>query len=490
MSFPPAVRTEPITVPTAAAALEQECMSDFKSELSVHAFIRLPIDSVSPSPHHARLHNQKKRRKLEKLLKKFGQVTPIVVDPDHVIIDGHAVFEVLKGLGCHDVMAIVVANGNAIDKRALSLALNRIVNDAKWDEERLRTEFRELVTLGFDLELTAFEQVEIDMVLDIDPVAPGDVEEEEGSSLEPGSVPPVVTAGDIFRAGRHEIGCGDARNHHLLTSLIVGRSAPVVFTDPPYNVKIAGFVSGLGRKRHRDFEMASGEMTKREFVDFLAALIPHLTDGAILYLCIDWRHMAELLEAAWHNELTLKNLCVWCKTNAGNGTFCRSQHELVFVFKHGNGQHQNHFELGQYGRLRSNVWTYAGVNTFGKNRMELLGVHPTVKPWKMIADALRDVSRQRDIVIDPFLGSGSTLIAAEETGRTCVGIDVDPAYVEVAIRRWQKHTGHDAIHVLTGLTFDEYVERMRAECTAEKPAADARVDGDGQADGAASDSRG
>ena len=203
---------------------------------------------------------------------------------------------------------------------------------------------RELVILGFDLELTAFEQVEIDLVLDIDPVAPGDVEEEEGSSLEPGSVPPVVIAGDIFRAGRHEIGCGDARNHQLLASLIVGRSAPVVFTDPPYNVKIAGFVSGLGRKRHREFAMASGEMTKREFVDFLAdslaALIPHLTDGAILYLCIDWRHMAELLDAAWRNELTLKNLCVWCKTNAGNGTFYRSQHELVFVFKHGNGQHR------------------------------------------------------------------------------------------------------------------------------------------------------
>ena len=453
------------------------------------SYIRLAIDSVSPSPHHARVHNRKKRRKLEKLLKKFGQVTPIVVDPDHVIIDGHAVYQVLKDLGCHDVMAIIVSNGSAVDRRVLSLALNRIVEDAEWDKGSLSTEFRDLIRLGFDLDLTAFEQVEVDMVLDIDPVAPGDVEEEEASSLEPGSAPPVVTAGDMFQAGRHEIGCGDARNPQLLASLMVGRSAAVVFTDPPYNVRIAGFVSGLGRKRHREFEMASGEMTKKEFVDFLAdslaALIPHLTDGAILYLCMDWRHMAELLEAAFRNELTLKNLCVWCKTNAGNGTFYRSQHELIFVFKHGNGQHQNHFELGQYGRLRSNVWTYAGVNTFGKDRMELLGVHPTVKPWKMIADALRDVSRQRDIVVDLFLGSGSTLIAAEETGRTCVGVDVDPAYVEVAIRRWQKHTGRDAIHVLTGLTFDDYVERMHAECTAGQPTADARMDGD-----AASDSRG
>ena len=325
--------------------------------------------------------------------------------------------------------------------------------------------------------------------MDIDPVAPGDVEEEQAANLEPAAEPPVITEGDIFRAGRHEIGCGDARNSQLLASLIVGRPAAVVFTDPPYNVKIADFVSGLGRKRHREFAMASGEMTKQEFVEFLAesiaALTPHLTDGAILYLCMDWRHMAELLEAACRNELMLKNLCVWCKTNAGNGTFYRSQHELVFVFKHGTGQHQNHFELGQLGRVRSNVWTYAGVNTFGKTRMELLGAHPTVKPWKMIADALLDVSRQRDVVIDPFLGSGSTLIAAEETGRICVGIDVDPAYVEVAIRRWQKHTGRDAIHVLTGLTFNEYVECKRAECMARQAAPDAPMGRDGQANKAA-----
>jgi DNA modification methylase len=377
--------------------------------------------------------------------------------------------------------------------RALRLALNRIVYDAKWDEERLRGEFRELVALGFDLDLTGFDQVEIDMVLDLDPTVPGAVEEDQSENLEPGAEPPVITVGDMFRAGRHEIACGDARNAQLLGSLTVGRPVSVVFTDPPYHVTIAGFVSGLGRTRHREFAMASGEMSRDEFVEFLAAsiatLLPHLTDGAILYLCMDWRHMTELLGAASRNGLELKNLCVWCKTNAGNGSFYRSQHELVFVFKHGTGPHQNHFELGQHGRIRSNVWTYAGVNAFGKTRMELLGAHPTVKPWKMIADALLDVSRQRDFVIDPFLGSGSTLIAAEKTGRTCIGIDVDPAYVEVAIRRWQRETGRDAVHVLTGQTFDEYVKSKRTESLANTTSG-AQIGRNGQAIEAEDDSDG
>src|SRR6476469_4364428 len=228
--------------------------------------------------------------------------------------------------------------------------------------------------------------------------------------------------------------------------------------------------------------MASGEMSKEEFLEFLdesiAGLISHLADGAILYVCMDWRHLAELLEAASRNGLTLTNLCVWCKTNAGNGSFYRSQHELVFVFKHGSGPHQNHFELGQHGRIRSNVWNYAGVNSFGRTRMEHIGAHPTVKPWKMIADALLDVSHQRDLVIDPFLGSGSTLIAAERTGRTCIGIDIDPAYIEVAIRRWQRETGCDAVHVSTGQTFDEYVQSKRTELLTQTTR-DARIGGNG-----------
>lgn len=187
--------------------------------------------------------------------------------------------------------------------------------------------------------------------------------------------------------------------------------------------------------------------------------MPVLANGAILFVCIDWRHLGELLEAGAREGLILKNLCVWAKSNAGMGTFYRSQHELIFVFKHGDAPHQNNFELGQHGRMRSNVWTYRGINAFGPDREELLGVHPTVKPVLMIADALKDVSRRGDLVLDPFLGSGSTLIAAEETGRSCIGVELEPGFVEVAIRRWQKRTGKDAVHAGSGDTFAERRER-------------------------------
>jgi DNA modification methylase len=212
--------------------------------------------------------------------------------------------------------------------------------------------------------------------------------------------------------------------------------------------------------------MANGEMPRDQFVAFLcetvAAIKPVLADGAILYLCMDWRHGGELCEAAALNGLEQKNLCVWVKSNAGMGSFYRSQHELIYVFKHGAAPHQNNFGLGAGGRSRSNVWNYRGVNAFGKDRMDLLGIHPTVKPVAMIADALRDVSRRGDIVLDSFLGSGSTLIAAEETGRLCIGVELDPLYVDVAIRRWQKRTGKDAVHAATGETFDAIAERVES----------------------------
>ena len=237
----------------------------------------------------------------------------------------------------------------------------------------------------------------------------------------------------------------------------------MVFTDPPYNLKVEGFVSGLGKTHHADFAMASGEMSKVEFTAFLAgfleALMPVLANGAILFECMDWRHIGEVLDAGSGQGLALKNVCVWTKSNAGMGTFYWSQHEFVFVFKYGDAPHQNNFELGQHGRMRSNVWAYRGINAIGPDREELLGVHQTIKPMLMIADALKDVSRRGDLVLDPFLGSGSTLIAAEETGRICIGVELDPRYVEVVIRRWERRTGQDAVHVETGETFGERRER-------------------------------
>jgi DNA modification methylase len=427
---------------------------------------RVSIALLKPYAKTLRNHNVKKRRKLVSLLRRFGQALPILIDETHQIIDGHAVVDALKELGSTDVAAIFVRNRTPEEIRALRLAVNRIAEEAEWDQSNLRDEFRELLELGFDVELTGFDAVEIDMALDIESPTSSNVEETEVEDVEPkGNA--VVIEGDVWRLGAHLVACGNSQDPALLEQLLAARQATIVFTDPPYNVKIDGFVSGLGKTSHRDFAMAAGEMTQDEFRAFLAgffaALLPSLVNGAILFVFMDWRHLRELLDAADQVDLELKNICVWAKSNAGMGSFYRSQHELVLVFKHGDAPHQNNFGLGQYGRSRSNIWSYRGVNTFGKNRMELLGVHPTVKPVALVADALRDVSKRNQIVIDPFLGSGTTLLAAEETGRVCVGIEIDPAYVEVAIRRWQKKTGRDAVCVATGETFEETINRRQTE---------------------------
>ncbi len=424
------------------------------------------LDELKIDPRHAHVHNRSQGRKLTALVGRFGIVRPVLVDEHRTIIDGVALVEVLRAMGQEYVPIIIVANRTPEEVRALRLALNRSAEDAGWDRQKLGTEFRELIELGFDMTLTGFDAVEIDMVLEIDAPHANMVEEEEAEDLEPRPAS-AVRQGDTIICGQHIVACADATGSAVWTTLLQGRNASVVFTDPPYNVKISNNVSGLGVTKHREFAMASGEMTREAFTAFLysfiAALLPALADGAILFTCMDWRHLRELTDAAEANGLELKNLVVWCKTNAGMGSFYRSQHELVFVFKYGDGPHQNNFGLGQHGRSRSNVWRYAGVNTFGKGRKEQLEAHPTCKPVIMVADALRDVSRRGDIVLDPFLGSGSTLLAAEETGRVCVGVEIDPAYVEVAIRRWQKRTKLDAVHATSGETFDEFCARRTAE---------------------------
>ncbi len=423
----------------------------------------VPIGSVKPYENSARVHNARQLRKLVTGMTRFGQVTPIIVDENHVIVDGHAVWDALKKLGHTEIQVVVVRARSPAEIRAIRLALNRIAEDASWDRDKLRTEFGELIDLGIELDLTGFDTPEIDMTLSFDEPAGDAIEEVAASDLNPKAA--VATAvGDIWAMGPHLAACGDARDKDLVSRLTAGRPVAAVFTDPPYNVRIDGHVSGLGRTQHAEFAMASGEMTSEQFIAFLmaalSAIIPSLANGAILFVAMDWRHIEELMNAGNRCGLELKNLCVWVKTNAGMGTFYRSQHEMIFVWKHGKEPHQNNFELGQHGRTRTNVWRYAGVNTFGKNRMDLLGAHPTVKPVAMIADALKDVTRRGDVVLDPFLGSGSTLLAAEETGRCCIGIELDPGYVEVAVRRWQKLTGKSATHPVTGELFDDYVERL------------------------------
>lgn len=419
------------------------------------------IENIKPYLNSPRVHSQAQRRKAKDILRRFGQVAPVIVDPDGVIIDGHLIVETLKELGHDEITTVVVRNRDPGELRALRLSLNRLGEDTKWNTPALKAEFNALLEIGFDLALTGFDQVEIDMSLTIDDPASGKVEVAPGAPDPDAAV--VAREGDLWLLHdpdgktEHRVTCGDARDPLVHAAVMGTDTARMMFTDPPYNVKIDGHVSGHGRNGHREFAMASGEMTSADFAAFLAAFLTAslewLTEGAVLFICMDWRHLPELFSAVEAAGLTRLNLCVWAKTNAGMGSFYRSQHEMILAAKKGTAPHINTFELGKKGRSRSNLWTYRGMNVLGAERDELLKVHPTVKPVALVADAIKDVSHRGDIILDPFLGSGTTLIAAHETGRRCYGIEYDPAYVDLIVRRWLDHTGGTAVLARTGESF-------------------------------------
>lgn len=258
---------------------------------------------------------------------------------------------------------------------------------------------------------------------------------------------------------KHRLIVGDAREEQTFERLMRGELAEMSFLDPPYNVKIAGHVGGRGKTKHREFVCASGEMSSEQYQHFLQETLGlcarYALDGSIHYVCMDWRHSPELLAVGTAVFTELKNICIWVKTNAGQGSFYRNQHEFVFVYKHGRAAHLNTFGLGAGGRSRSNVWRYAGVNTFRAGRMDELTMHPTVKPVALVADAMKDCSRRDSVILDAFAGSGTTIMAAEQIGRRAHCVEIEPAYADVAIRRWQRFTGRDAILEITGQTFDE-----------------------------------
>ena len=320
--------------------------------------------------------------------------------------------------------------------------------------------------VDFSLETTGFDMGEIDMRIEGLGGPPAAQNDPADALPPPTSDPPVSQLGDLWQLGRHRLLCGSALDAASYVALMGGKPARLVITDPPYNVCIEGHVSGLGKIHHHEFVMASGEMSPAEFTRFLAdamaRMAQHATDGALLYLFMDWRHMTEMLNAAAEVGLVQKNLCVWKKDNAGMGSLYRSQHELVFVFKHGTAAHRNNVELGRHGRNRTNIWCYPGVNSFRRSSGEgdLLALHPTVKPVQLIADAMLDASARGDIVLEPFGGSGSTLIAAERVGRRCYAMELDAGYCDTIVQRWQRFTGATASHVGTGQSF--------ADCAAQR----------------------
>jgi DNA methylase/ParB-like nuclease domain len=424
------------------------------------------VNRLRPFRNNARIHSRKQVRQIAESIQRFGFNNPVLIDDAGEIIAGHGRVQAAKLLGLSEVPTIRLSHLSDAEKRAYILADNRLAEKAGWDREILAIELQGLIDLEFDAELTGFEMGEIDIILgDADEVH-GDAAGPEDEVPDPLPGPTVSKAGDLWVLGKHRIACGDALEDAAYELLLAGEEAEFVFSDPPYNVPVDGHVCGRGRIRHREFAMASGEMTPAAFTDFLTKvfrrLVAHSTNGSIHQICMDWRHLVEMMAAGNAIYSELKNVCVWSKTNAGMGSLYRSQHELVFVWKSGVGPHINNVELGKHGRNRSNVWEYPGISTIRAGRLEELAMHPTVKPVALVADAVKDCSRRNSVVLDPFLGSGTTVIAAERTGRRARGIEIDPAYVDVAIRRWQTYTGKTATLAESGQSFEEIEEQRVA----------------------------
>ena len=434
------------------------------NEEFVHELAIANVDTsdLRPNPQNPREHSDKQIKQLAKSIKSFGFVSPILIETNGRIVAGHGRLHAAKLLGLKEVPTISIRHLSDSQIRALIIADNRLAEQASWNEQLLGEQLKVLseVELDFDLEATGFEVAEIDLL--IEGLSPAHTSQlDEADELPERSTVNVSAEGDLWLLGKHRVLYGSALDTRSYSTLLPTARASMIFTDPPFNVKISGHAGGLGTIQHREFQMASGEMSETQFTDFLTQVFNLLTrhgvEGSLHYVFMDWRHMREILEAGKAVYAGLKNLCVWVKDNGGMGSLYRSQHELVFVFKSGTVAHRNNIQLGQFGRYRTNVWTYPGVNSFARSTEEgnLLALHPTVKPVALVADAIMHVTARGDIVLDPFLGSGTTVIAAERTGRICYGLEIDPVYVDTIVRRWQAFTGKVAVHATSGRKFND-----------------------------------
>lgn len=423
----------------------------------------VPLNKLRQNKRNVRTHSKKQIEQIVSSFRQFGYASPIIVDEQYVILAGHGRYLAAQQLKLKELEIRVLSGLTETEKRAYALADNKIAANAGWDRPLLAAELHDLAELlpqhGILLGDLGFTEAEHESLLGdlIDP------EQDPADVIKLSAATPVSRVGDLFVLGGHRLLCGDARKPAHYRKLMFRQTAAMVFTDPPYNQRIRD-IQGRGAIKHAEFVEASGDMSSVEFVGFLhdalELIAQHSAEGSIHYLCMDWRHSRELQQAADGVFSEQKNLVVWVKSNAGQGTFYRSQHELILVFKKGDKAHINNFELGQHGRYRSNVWSYPGANTFRAGRMEELAMHPTVKPVALVSDAMRDCSRRGDIVLDPFMGSGTTILAAERVGRRAYGMEIEPRYVDTAVRRWQAFTGKDAVLENTGQTFDE-LEKAR-----------------------------
>jgi DNA modification methylase len=426
-------------------------------QIEHRAVADLVLDARNP-----RQHSQRQVTQLADSIREFGFVMPVVADEKGQVVIGHGRVLAAKKLRMPRIPVIEIRHLSPAQLKALRLADNRLAQHAHWDERLLGESLLELKQLDpdFDLSVTGYSLPEIDLAIQqLSEVA---VEDDDGAGSKTGV--PVCRIGDVWELRGHLLHCGDATSDAAFATLMNDEHADVVFVDPPYNVRINGHVSGKGKVHHREFAQGSGELSREEFVRFLAgscALLKNYSkDGAIHFVCMDWKHLDELLVAGREVYSELKNLAVWVKSMAGMGSLYRSQHELIAVFKSGTGRHTNNIELGKNGRNRTNVWKYDSASAQARKGNNVIELHPTVKPVQLVMDALLDCSNRGGIVLDCFLGSGTTLLAAERTGRICRGIELDPLYVDTAIRRWQNLTGRDAVRKSDGKLFCDIEAEM------------------------------
>ena len=426
-----------------------------------------PISELKLDPKNPRAHSPRQVRQIARSIESFGFNVPVLIDANGKVIAGHGRILACQLLGHTEVPTISLEHLSEAQAKAFMIADNRLTENSTWDDRLLAEQLKELseLELDFSLEATGFEVGEIDLRIegltaDPEDADPTDVLPEQRSES------PVTRPGDLWLLDRHRVYCASALEESSYAVLMQAEQAAMVFTDPPYNVAIAGNVSGLGATCHREFAMACGELDDAQFTAFLTQACTlfarHSIDGALHFIFMDWRHLGELLAAGRSVYTELKNVCVWIKNHTGMGAFYRSRHELVFVFKHGRARHRNNVQLGRFGRDRTNVWPYPSPRTLS-DEGNLLALHPTVKPVRLVADAILDCTARGDIVLDGFLGSGTSVIAAERTGRRCFGLELDPTYVDTVVRRWQAYTGGQARDAASGKVFDEIEAERKAE---------------------------
>ena len=430
--------------------------------------IEADINGIKKYNSNARIHLEKQIQQIATSIKKFGFNNPILIDEKSEIIAGHGRYEAAILLNLKTVPVIQIEHLNELEKKAYRIADNKLTENGQWDTDLLKIEFSEIEKLSleinndFCLDITGFDCPEIDFLLDAE-------KKDTKNNQKLNAVPYVPEneiiskPGDIWVLGKHKIICGNSLEQKTFETLLGDQKADLIFTDPPYNVKVSS-IGSSGKIKHKEFAMASGEMSEKEFTGFLKTVFENMAafskEGSVHYICMDWKHVHELTSAALNVYHKILNLAVWCKTNGGMGSFYRSQHELIFIYQIASGPHTNNVELGKHGRYRTNVWQYAGVNSFGKNQKHLK-MHPTVKPVELIKDAILDASVRGQIVFDAFLGSGSTLIAAEKTGRICFGIEYEPLYIDTIIRRYHELFGLWAYREEDKMTYDSLLLNLK-----------------------------